>query len=462
MSAHHKIVGSTTKHLHVLEQGQRLGRSKSPNVVNAAIERQISFDAAILDTLDVKGCQPLHYDFLVLCAAIEFADRRWKRPRGWSRNLHLTMPVIDLTTWQKPVVQEELTSVMRKLTGDDWQFTFVQAQNRSPIGERQGILNFPTTKTFAIAYSDGLDSRAVSALSGTKDEGLCIRVANFRNRRKEGDSHFTQIPFKVKGYRSNESSFRSRGFQFAAVTAIVAHLANLTKVIVPESGQGALGPVLLPLHNIYPDYRNHPTFFRRMERFVQSVLNHKLRYEQPRLWSTKGQTLRAFLEIAGKAEDHLTSTRSCWQNRRIVNTEGEKKQCGLCAACLLRRLSLHAAGITEKLDAYVISDLSAPDLHQALSCLPRKADRDIMTAYGSVGARHLQQLAEMADLPDSDLRAHAWEIAEATGAGYAETLGKLKVLLMTHAQEWQAFLSTQGEQSFLKSWMEGGRYGRPE
>ena len=462
MNAHPKKQVLAGKHLHVVEKGQKLGRTRSGGVVTAEIGRQITFNAAVLDTFDVKGCQPLHYDLLVLCAAIEFADRRWKRPQGWSRTLHVTMPVIDLATWQKPIVQANLRSVLRHLTCDEWHFTFVQAKNRSPIGERQGILDFPTTKTFAIAYSDGLDSRAVSALTGTKDEALCIRVANFRQRRTHGDSYFTQIPFKVKGYRGNESSFRSRGFQFAAVTAIAVHLAGLTRVVVPESGQGALGPVLLPLHNIYADYRNHPTFFRKMERFIKSVLDHRVRYEQPRLWSTKGQTLRAFLDISGKTKADLTSARSCWQNRRIVNTGGGKKQCGLCAACLLRRLSMHAAGISEKPGTYVISDLGASDVNNALAVLPRKPDRDIMIEYGSVGARHLQQLADIADLPDSELRVHVSEIAAAKGTSYEETLEKLRTLLVTHAQEWQAFLSAQGEQSFLRSWMEGGRHGRSE
>ena len=115
---------------------------------------------------------------------------------------------------------------------------------------------------------------------------------------KWGQMISREIPFKVKGYRGNESSFRSRGFQFAAVTAIAAQLSNVTRVVVPESGQGALGPVLLPLHNIYADYRNHPTFFRKMERFIKAVLGYRVRFEQPRLWSTKGQTLRAFLNMA--------------------------------------------------------------------------------------------------------------------------------------------------------------------
>ena len=446
------------KKLRVVEPG----RDRPGNILTAEIGRQIRFKAAVLDTFNVKGSQPLHYDLMILCAAIEYADRRWKRPQGWRRTLNVTLPVIDLATWQKPVVQANLHHVLRHLTCDDWRFTFVQAENRSPIGERSGVLNFPTDKTFAIAYSDGLDSRAVSALSGAKDEALCIRVAKSRQRRKNGDSHFTQIPFKVKGDRNDESSFRSRGFQFAALTAIAAHISKLTRIIVPESGQGALGPVLLTPHNIYPDYRNHPTFFRKMERFIGSVLDHRVRYEQPRLWSTKGQTLRAFLNLPGKTQEDLISTRSCWQKRFIVNTDSSQRQCGLCVSCLLRRLSMHTAGISEESGTYTISDLSVPDVNKVLSVISREVNRNTMMEYGIVGARHLQQLADMADRPDSELRACVSEIAEATGITDGETLNKLKILLVTHAQEWQAFLSAQGEQSFLKSWVQGGRHGRSE
>ncbi|BAV52905.1 Uncharacterized protein MLTONO_p0435 (plasmid) [Mesorhizobium loti] len=218
---------------------------------------------------------------------------------------------------------------------------------------------------------------------------------------------------------------------------------------------------LLPLHNIYADYRNHPTFFRKMERFTKAVLDYRVRFDQPRLWSTKGQTLRAFLGIVGKSEQHLTNTHSCWQTRRIVNVGG-RKQCGLCAACLLRRLSLHAAGVNEASGTYVVSNLAASHASNALSVIPQKADRDIMVEYGSVGARHLQHLAEMADLPDDALRVHASQIAAATEATYEETLTKLRTMLVTHAAEWRVFLSAQGDQGFLKSWMDGGRYGRSE
>jgi hypothetical protein len=68
----------------------------------------------------------------------------------------------------------------------------------------------------------------------------------------------------------------------------------------------------------------------------------------------------------------------------------------------------------------------------------------------------------MSGLPDDDIRVHASQIAAAIAESYEETLKKLRTMLVTHAEEWRAFLSAQGDQSFLKSWMDGGRYGRSE
>jgi hypothetical protein len=461
MSTTKKKSTVSDKRLVIFEKGHQLTFPGREVAVTAEIGRDICFDAAVLDTFDVKGCEPLHYDMLVLCAAVEFADRHWKRPRGWRRALDVSIPATDLPGWQKPTVLNSLHDVLNHLTGDTWRISFVQANNCSPIGSRQIPLDFGKTKTFAVPYSDGLDSRAVSALSGDKEQALCIRVDGKHQRPKNSDSYFTRIPFKVGGHRSNESSFRSRGFQFAAVTAIAAQLSSVTRIVVPESGQGALGPVLLQLHNIYADYRNYPTFFRKMERFIKALLGYQIWYDQPRLWFTKGETLGAYLQLPGKSKLNLTETRSCWQKRRVVNARG-RKHCGLCAACLLRRLSLHAAGISEAPSTYIVYDLAAPNACDALSVIPDKADQEIMAEYGSVGARHLQHLADMADQPDDTLRTYASEIASATGKTYEETLKQLRTMLLTHAKEWRAFLAAQGAQSFLKSWMDGGRYGRSE
>ena len=125
--------------------------------------------------------------------------------------------------------------------------------------------------------------------------------------------------------------------------------------------------MLLPLHNIYADYRNHPTFFRKMERFIRAVLSYRVQFEQPRLWSTKGETLRAFLDMSRKvrpASDEYPIPAGKGAGSLMWAVGGQ--ECGLCAACLLKHFSLHAAGINEAPGTYVVSDLAASDATDAL------------------------------------------------------------------------------------------------
>jgi len=447
------------QHLCVIEPGRSPQDTSS---AYATIGEEIIFKTEVLDALAVGGCQPIHYDFLLLCAAVEFADRKWKRSQSWSRVLHVTVPVIKLETWESTEVKTCLEQVLRYLTGDTWQFEFVQATNLDPMEFKQLKLHFDDLKTFAIAYSEGLDSRAVSALSGSKDEALCVRVANKHQHAQNGDSFFTQVPFKVKNGPGKESSFRTRSFQFAAVTAVAAHIRGVNRIVVPESGQGALAPAILPLYRVYPDYRNYPPFFRHIEELIKQVLGHEVNFEQPRLWSTKGETLIAFLKLPGKNPKDLINTKSCWQSRHVVNIDRRRLQCGLCAACLLRRLSLHTAGVEEPDGTYVIEDLKTSDLYEAMSAIPIENDQKRMIDYGSVGARHFQQFADMVKLDDDDLFTFALEIADAIKVTPEESLRNLRMLLTAHAEEWRSFLFAQGEKSFLHNWMDGGNYGRFE
>jgi hypothetical protein len=79
------------------------------------------------------------------------------------------------------------------------------------------------------------------------------------------------------------------------IAGIAAYLADVKTIIIPESGQGALGPPLVPVVQAYPDYRNHPRFTERMEKLFSVLLNHTVSYTFPRLWFTKGETLKEFV-----------------------------------------------------------------------------------------------------------------------------------------------------------------------
>ena len=79
------------------------------------------------------------------------------------------------------------------------------------------------------------------------------------------------VPYEVKlGKRARvKSSARSRGFKFAVITGIAAQLARVSRIVVTESGQGALGPILASTGQSYPDYRVHPAFTRRVEKVFE-------------------------------------------------------------------------------------------------------------------------------------------------------------------------------------------------
>lgn len=79
-----------------------------------------------------------------------------------------------------------------------------------------------------------------------------------------------------------------------------------------------------------------------------------------------------------------------------------------------------------------------------------------MIEYGMAGTRHFQRLAELSKAPAEKLRVPVAEIADATGESKDEISTKLRGFLHQHAQEWQDFLSEQGDRSFLKDWLDGG------
>ena len=445
--------------MHIFEQNNASHSAREANFTYARIGSEIKFDQNIFDSYCYDGWLSIHHDLLVLSAAIESADRRWARSaHRWSRQLHVRIPVIELTTWQDGNVQQQLAATLRHLTGDHWSFEFYQWQGEATRNKRQRPLFPNQDKQFALAYSEGLDSRCVAGLFNKSDSAVCVRVAKHKELPKDGERPFDRLPFEVSVDPSSEDSVRSRGFKFAVITAIAAHLSNVSRIVVPESGQGALGTVLCPLLGIYPDYRNHPTFFRRMEKFINIVLGASLSYEQPRLWHTKGETVAAYL-AGGAEQSHILSTRSCWQQRHNVRIRGKVGQCGICAACLLRRMSIHAADIEDSSDAYSVADLKAATFADAVAQQEDFRPTGTLSEFGYMGARHLHQLAELSNASDNILRPYIVELADALGSAEAGTHQKLRRLLLQHSQEWRAFTAAAGEQSFLNTWTMGGRNG---
>jgi hypothetical protein len=440
----------------VIEAGVRRHKGALP----CRLGINIIFDVAALDSFSSLKWQPVVYDLLVVAAAVEFCDRSLSRSAmNWGRRFFVYIPVHDPSLWSGKAVKTALVDALNLLTGDDWHFEFT-ARKLPAQPPAQGRMDFPPNAEAVIAFSDGMDSQAVHGLERMR---LGSRLIRLRVGTKQQDisskerrqSPFAAIPYAVSldDGRNAESSARSRGFKFSVVSAAAAYLIDAPIAIVPESGQGALAPALLPVGQGYEDYRSHPVFTGLMERFVLALFGHRIRYEFPRLWKTKAETLHDFVTQCEEGE-RWAKTRSCWQQARQVGVSGTRRQCGICAACVLRRLSVHAAGLTEAKETYVWESLRA-DTWETGACSEFKNVTSALREYAIAGVLHFEHLASVRSSVEYELfkRRNTSELARCLGL-QPQVVGQyLDRFLQQHSSEWAAFTDDLGHGSFVRKWI---------
>lgn len=422
-----------------------------PTARVAAIGDKLKLNTEGLEAYFFADWQPTLVDLLVIAAAVEHCDATFRRPaRGWARAFDVLVAVHDQKLWDSDPVRETLEEALVFLTGDNWSFSFT-CRNQPEREVKRRHLPLNTGTKVIIPYSDGLDSRAVAALVRNVERNALVSVRlGTKGKDNKRGKPFTTVPYQVKFSRHErvESSARTRGFKFAVITGIAAHLAGAKRIVVTESGQGALGPVLAVTGHIYPDYRVHPAFTRKIERLFEALTSRKPTYEFPRLWYTKGETLAAAnsLSVPPRWDD----TRSCWQSSQHVSINHKRRQCGICAACMLRRMSMKVAGITEAPNEYIWENLSASDIEDGVA----EGFTRITNAHREYAIAGILHLDHMAELATSSLHMHvikraSREVADALGGSPAETETKLMHLLSRHRAEWLDFLGRLGPQSFV-------------
>ncbi|HZQ25204.1 MAG TPA: 7-cyano-7-deazaguanine synthase [Terriglobales bacterium] len=436
------------------------GGATKKGSLRCEIGEQIEFSTARLETYCFAEWEPIVYDALLVAAAVEIGDRTLRRPAmKWERNIELTVPVHDPERWSDKNVTNALHSALDFLTGDRWQIAF--RKRRKPVEPPvQGQLSLPEGLTAVIPFSDGLDSRIVAGLMARELGDKLIRVrlgSKTADARRLPRRHpFTSVPYRVRpGARDFvESSARSRGFKFALLSGIAAYLAKAGLIVVPESGQGALGPALVTVGQAYEDYRSHPLYTDRMEVFLAALLGHQVRFQFPRLWHTKGETLAKFIKECDGASG-WQDTWSCWQQTRQVSVDKKKRQCGICAACMLRRMSVHAVGLTEPTHTYVWENLASASFNDgAAPSFPRKKITGKLRQYAIAGALHLDHLA---GLPSSPANKHtlnltAYQLGKSLNLPQADVGQKLVRMLTQHGHEWKNFTLGLGRNSFIADW----------
>ncbi|MER8447046.1 7-cyano-7-deazaguanine synthase [Mesorhizobium sp. M1066] len=437
--------------VHVVE----VGASARRDWLKCQLGTHLNFNTHALASYFFVAWEPMVYDALLLAAAIEFCDRTLRRSkRLWGRSFRLHLPVHEPDKWNDAVLAS-LHDAVELLTGDRWDITVYRRKSEAPPPP-QSQLFLPTNVQAVMPFSDGLDSRAVSALM---DKELGDQIVRVRLGSKTADqpktesgrnAPFTAVPYKiVSASRFAESTARSRGFKFGMLSGIAAYLAKAPQVIVPESGQGALGPVLVVPGQAYEDYRNHPLFTVRMSALLKALLGYDVRYEFPRLWFTKGETLSAYASADRPME--WAATRSCWQDNRHASVDDHRRQCGICAACMLRRMSIHYAGLKENDGTYIWDNLGAPEFQAAAATGYRQASSKAQREYAIAGTLHLEHLSSLRQsrLAEQTLGLATFQLAQALGISENTVRENLDRLLSQHEKEWTDYMTSLGPNSFV-------------
>ena len=435
----------------VVEAGVKPFRSSLPCLIG----ENLNFSTESLESYFFAQWEPAVYDALVVAAAVDYADRTQRRSAyAWGREIELSIPVHDPHRWNHKDVSGALHDTLDFLTGDRWLISF--RPRKRPLKQiRQGQFRLSGDASAVIPFSDGLDSRAVAGLTAQTLGHKLIRI-HLGHTVSHPRAPFTAVPYKLRSGRRNfvESSGRSHGFKFALIAGIAAFFAKAPQIIVPESGQGALGPALLPVGQAWPDYRSHPLFTRRMEQFLAALLGLRVSFQFPQLWQTKGETLARFVKEC-RDSGSWAETWSCWQQSRQVSVDKKKRQCGICAACMLRRLSVHAAGLTEPRATYVWEDLSAGAFEKGVArAFDRKKVTRAMQQYAIGGALHLDHLAALLHSPAAAhvLSLSASQLRRVCNLDLGDVRARLQRLLTQHETEWKAFVQSLGPHSFVANW----------
>lgn len=298
-------------------------------------------------------------DFLSIAMAVTAADTFVLRDASfnrWNREFEIVLPLAEPARWQS--VQRELEAALMFLSGDTWRFRFepdgVWPPPMEAIRRRVDVVDLSKVDCVAL-FSGGLDSAiGVKDLIGRGDRPLLVSHA------PRGDAdHQNRVAallppscqrMSVNTYprlkNVDDDSMRTRSFQFLALAALacqtLASFRGLTaaKLYICENGLIALNPPVTPRRIGSLSTRTaHPRFLSGIQN-VWTRAGIPALIENPYAFETKGEMVHARSEDEGFAH-FVAETVSCgkWKRRN--------QQCGRCIPCLIRRSSLHAAGVAD-------------------------------------------------------------------------------------------------------------------
>ena len=321
---------------------------------------------------------PLAHDFVDVVTGIFLADIAVPRGRNeqWIRDIDLCLVVRELDFWQANA--DLLGGLVQRLTGDNFTLAFLPR-----AGEAEELAADECAAEFDVdcvsLLSGGVDSLAGAAmlLEAKRHPHFIQHYSGNPTVRQAQDSvatllrnnwpasHVTSAVYAAPDTgrdeallypdpEDREESRRARSLLFMVLAAVSAATAGIEEVYLPENGiLTAALPLTRARIGSFSTRSTDPGVINQFNRLCEQA-GWECRVQNPFVYQTKAELIRDFLRPVLSPLD-IQKTVSCWMAGR------KHQQCGGCIPCLLRRLSMRAAGLPD--EAYMMDILSDPLAH---------------------------------------------------------------------------------------------------
>ncbi len=316
---------------------------------------------------------PIAVDLIHMAMAVYSADLRVNRKHGkdrWSRTFLLHLPVAEHERWAAS--EPLLSRMLRYLTGDAWEVRF---RDRAPLTVPPPGQQQLTPPRVVSLFSGGLDSLvgaidllndgATVALVGHHGAGITNGVQQ-AVLQSLGARYATAItpflfhaqPPKLRA-KDGETSMRSRSILFLSLgIAVAATLGPGTPLYVAENGLISLNVPLTPSRSGSSSTRTTHPHFLALLRELLAALEVNVPIETPYRFKTKGEMMRGCRDQATLAQASASSMSCSHPESGRFRGRSPSQHCGYCVPCIIRRASLHAAGLPQ--NQYSIDVLTQP------------------------------------------------------------------------------------------------------
>lgn len=327
-------------------------------------------------------------DLIDLACAIYVTDGLSKHDLSKAiRQVYLRLPLREPHRMRSQI--DRLKDLLWWTTQSDYHFEFVQRKATPRKSESQSAIPIIDKKnTDVMLWSGGLDALAGCYNRLKQYPERCIVLVgtggNPRVSKVQKDIYYKlheefsrvklyQIPTQIEAKAVERNKLmRARGVVFLLLGFAAAYLMGNHRLHVFENGVGAMNlPYLRSSVGLDHVRSVHPRTLDKVARLVSAIVGERFGIINPAIFQTKSQMCEA-LKKDGRT-DLVSITESCDSYHR--KSYG---QCGYCSSCLLRRLSLIAAGIKED-RCYVIPHGTPPkrdpkEAFKAMSAQVRRLD----------------------------------------------------------------------------------------